>query len=388
MKRYIKHSLIPKNLFDVWKPYALDAKKQGFYSIIDILERDARYNVIFGERSKGKTYAVLEFMIIANWVLGWQGALIRRWEIDYIGKRGHEMFKNHNFNGLVTKVTNGTWDAVIYKASAWYFAKKDEKLGKYVLNNEPLCYAFALNAQEHDKSTGYPNVKIILFDEFITRNNYLTDEFTLFGNVISTIIRHRNDAIIFMCANTVNKYCIYFEEMGVKSIRQMKPGDIDTIEYGDSGLRAAIEYTEPDVKGKPSDIYFAFNNPKLKMITAGTWELDIYPHCPIKIKDKDIKLRYFIEFDRELFQGNIVVSGTKVFTYVHRKTTELKKTDKDIIFSTNYDSRWNWSRCITKPKTEVERFIYSFYQHDRVYYSTNDVGDSIRNYIMWCKKTA
>lgn len=380
---------MPKELFDKWKYYAIEAKKNNYYSVIDILERNARYNMIFGERSTGKTYSCLELCVIANWYLGWQGALIRRWETDFVGKRGREMFKNINDNGLVPKLTEGKWDCIVYKASAWYFAKNDEKLGKYILNNEPLMYAFALNTQEHDKSTGYPKVKIIVFDEFITRNGYLTDEFTLFGNTISTIIRKRRDVIIFMCANTVNRYCIYFEEMGITNVKSMKAGDIDTIEYGDSGLRTAVEYTEPEVKGKPSDIYFAFNNPKLKMITTGAWELDIYPHCPIgSVNKTNTAFTYFIEFDKELFQAEIVVDGTNVFTYIHRKTTELKKKDTDVIFSTNHDSRWNWSRCITKPKNNVERLIWNFFQHDRVYYSTNEVGDSIRNYIMWCKKNA
>lgn len=378
---------MPKELFDKWKPYAISAKKNKFYSVIDILERNARYNMIFGERSTGKTYSCLELMVVANWVMGWQGAVIRRWEVDFIGKRGREMFKNINDNGMVPKLTGGKWDAIVYKSSAWYFAKMDKTLGKYVLNNEPLVYAFALNAQEHDKSTGYPNVKLIVFDEFITRNGYLVDEFALFGNVVSTIIRKRKDVIIFMCANTINKYCPYFEEMGIVNVKSMNAGDIDIIEYGDSGLRTAVEYTEPNAEGKPSDIYFAFNNPKLKMITSGAWELDIYPHCPTStIKEGNVKLRYFIEFDKELFQCNIVADGNNIFTYIHRKTSELKKPDEDIIFSTRYDSRWNWSRNITTPKNEVEKFILSFFKTDRVYYSTNDVGDAIRNYLLWCKK--
>ena len=122
------------------------------------------------------------------------------------------------------------------------------------------------------------------------------------------------------------------------------------------------------------------------MITEGAWELDIYPHCPVKFKEKDIKLRYFIEFDKELFECKIVVIKHNVFTYIHRKTTELRKPNEDIIYSTNYDSRWNWSRCLTKPKSKTENLIWNFFKYDRVYYSSNEVGDAIHNYIMWCNK--
>lgn len=35
-------------------------KKQKFYSLDNILSHNATYNVIFGERSNGKTYSVLK----------------------------------------------------------------------------------------------------------------------------------------------------------------------------------------------------------------------------------------------------------------------------------------------------------------------------------------
>ena len=67
----------------------------------------------------------------------------------------------------------------------------------------------------------------------------------MFANVLSTIIRHRNDVKIFMLANTVNKYCPYFKEMGLKHITEMKQGSIDIYTYGSSDLRVAVEYGKP-----------------------------------------------------------------------------------------------------------------------------------------------
>ena len=59
-----------------------------YYSLAPILSKDCLYNVIFGERSNGKTYAVL-YRIIEQYVKhGHQGALIRRWKEDFRGKRG------------------------------------------------------------------------------------------------------------------------------------------------------------------------------------------------------------------------------------------------------------------------------------------------------------
>ena len=65
----------------------------------------------------------------------------------------------------------------------------DEDLDRDIAQDEPFCYAFALSDMEHDKSTAYPRVNTIVFDEFLTRQIYLQDEFVVFMNVLSTIIR-------------------------------------------------------------------------------------------------------------------------------------------------------------------------------------------------------
>lgn len=103
---------------------------------------------------------------------------------------------------------------------------------------------------EHDKSTSYPNITTIVFDEFLTRGSYLKDEFILFTNVCSTIIRQRNDVKIFMLGNTVNKYSPYFSEMGLSNIKNQKQGTIDIYRYGDSDLIVAVEYCASTQSGK------------------------------------------------------------------------------------------------------------------------------------------
>ena len=88
--------------------------------------------------------------------------------------------------------------------------------------------------------------------------------------------------------------------MGLTRVKDMKPGTIDVYQYGEEGkLRVAVEYAEASKEGKKSDVYFAFDNPKLKMITTGVWEIDIYPHCPYKYKPKDIQFTYFIKFTKQ-----------------------------------------------------------------------------------------
>lgn len=353
-----------------------------FYSLKNILSKGAQYNIIFGERSNGKTYAVLK-LGLENYVRDHkQLAIVRRWRDDFIGKRGTQMFDAHVSNGEISKLTKGSWTGVVYKSSRWYLSRWEDD--RQILDETPFAFGFALTSMEHDKSTSYPGVTTICFDEFLTRTQYLPDEFILFMNVISTIVRQRKDVTIFMLGNTVNKYNPYTKEMGLTHMKDQEQGTIDVYRYGESELTVAVEYVKPNKSGKTSDLYFAFDNPKLSMITGGAWEIDIYPHCPVKYLPKEILFNYFILFDGELLHCEIVRHNDLYFTFIHRKTTPIKDEEKDVLYTTDFSPRHNIIRKLTKPTTKLEQKIAEHFKKDKVFYSDNEVGEIVRNYLLWC----
>ena len=356
-----------------------------FYSLSQIEKCKAIYNVIIGKRSNGKTYACLEKVIREFAETGKQGAYLRRYREDFRGKRGDQLFAAHVSNGVIADATNGEWTSVKYYAGRWYFAKFDENLNKDIRDTEPFCFGFSLSEMEHDKSTSYPDIVTIIFDEFITRSYYLPDEFVLFMNVLSTIIRGRYDVTIYMLGNTVNKYCPYFKEMGLGHVDEMSLGTIDLYHYGQSELSVAVERCDDPESSKASNKYFTFDNPSLEMITGGAWEIDIYPHLPLRYTKKDIQLIYFILFNDYILQCEIVVKDGCIFTYIHRKTTELQNPEGDIIFTTEYSPYPNITRNILHPTYEIHRKISNFFKAEKVFYQDNEVGELVRNYIMWCK---
>ena len=359
-------------------------KKFKYYSLKKILAMNAVYNVIFGERSNGKSYSVHDYAAVNFYEKGEQLAVVRRWQDDFTGKRGATMFDGIVKSGRLAEITKGEWTDIYYYASRWFFCRKDEK-GNRIVNEKPFAYGFAITSQEHDKSTSYPEITTVLFDEFLTRTSYVPDEFVLFCNVLSTIIRQRTNVKIFMLGNTVNKYCPYFKEMGLKHIQEMNKGDIDIYRYGDKNLTVAVEYCQTAGKdGKPSDFYFAFDNPKLNMITGGDWEIDIYPHCPAKYRPKDIKFNFFLEFENVTLHCEIVGTSTGYFLFIHEKTTPIKN-ETDMVFSlTRTSYKWNIRRNILKPEDELGRKIAWFFVNNRVFYQDNEVGEIVANYLKCC----
>ena len=357
-----------------------------YYSLNKINKKNATYNVIFGERSNGKTYATLKQVLENYFNDGSQFAYIRRWSVDVQPKRMNNLFNAIIEDGYLEKLSGGKFTAIFYRTGRFYLCTYNDK-GKPIYNEEDIIgYAFSLSENEHNKANSYPRVTNIIFDEFLTNKIYLPDEFMLFMNTVSTIVRQRTNVKIYMLGNTVNKFCPYFKEMGLTNILTMKQGSIDVYTYGETKLKVAVEYADSKKKFKKNNFYFAFNNPKLKMITGGAWELNIYPHAPVKWRPKNIIFTYFIDFNDSLYQCEIINKDDNVFTYIHEKTTPIKNPDKDIIYTLDYNPKINYNINILKPLTDYQNKITWFYTHDRVYYQDNNVGDAINNYLKICKR--
>ena len=368
-----------------------ESSREGeYYDVAHIDKYNAHYNVIFGKRSNGKTYSLLKKVVYNYAEKGEQGAYIRRYREDFKGKRGSTMFDGLIANDEIRKATGGKWTTVKFYSDRWYFAKQDEDdPSRLISDNTPFCYGFSLAQMEHDKSTSYPMITTVIFDEFLSRIGYLPNEFVLFMNVLSTIIRQRNNVKIYMLGNTVSKHCPYFQEMGLKHIEDMEPGKIDIYTYGKSNLKVACEYTfNHNLEGRKSDVYFAFDNPSLQMITGGAWELDLYPHVPMEYETKNIVFKYFINFDDHILQCDIIEVDDKCFTYVHWKTGDIKHPETDIVYSCEYDPRPNHIRNMMHNSANVNKKILKFYREDRVFYQDNEAGELVRNYFLFCQKEA
>lgn len=363
-------------------------KRFKFYNIERLISEypDARYYIVIGERSNGKTYSTLAHALKKFADNGEEFAYIRRYGEDIRPKNLSTLFDSHIENGLVNELFDGKYNSIEYSGAKFYLIRRDSD-GKKDAELEPVVIgrAFDLNGMDHYKSIAFPRITTIVFDEFLSRQGYIPNEFMLFQNALSTIIRFRDNVKIFMLGNTVNKYCPYFSEMGLKHINEQKQGTVDVYRYGESKLEVVVEYCESTSKtgGKASDVYFAFDNPQLKMITTGSWEIGVYPHLPVDYKPKDIVFTFFIEFDRDILQGQVInVPNYKPFIFLHNKTTPIKN-ETDIVYTTEPSINPYRRQGLLKHQDKVSELIRRYLAEGRVFYATNEVGEIFRNFLMW-----
>lgn len=362
-----------------------------FWTPTRILKENAHYNIVFGERSNGKSYGVCKHFIEDYIQYNKKFAYIRRWEEDIKGFRLEKVFEGINRDKIVYDLTKGAWDCVIAYRRQFYLGKyiETEKGIETVRGETPIGYAYALTDMEHDKGETDSEICNILFDECMTRKMYLPDEFIIFLNTLSTIIRLRDNVQIFMLGNTVNKYCPYFTEMGLTNVKNMKRGQLEVYKYGNSELKVAVEFADTVSKKKPSNVYFSFDNPKLEMITGATgnvWEMNIYPHLSVKYTPNEIQFIYFIIFDGRTMQCEIInTKNGLTFTFIHDKTTPIKDPEKALIYSLESAPGLNYRRDLSRPVFEFEKKLLWYFKNDKVFYQSNDIGETVRNYFKNCK---
>ena len=355
-------------------------------------DKDIKYFISYGERSAGKSYSTCKY-VLENYVKNRkQSGICRRWNDDWDRNVAGTYFDGLVSNNEVRRITNGQWSQVYYYGHKWYLANYDEEKCKLIKDDQPFAYAFALNTWEKTKASQFPDMNILVLEEFISRNYIGSEntEFQLFLNLVSTIARERADFKVVLLGNSIAKYGNpYFICMGIEQrVMRMEPGQTVVFSNDANRLKIAVEFTPSkgaDGSGKESDILFDFtDNAAARQITSGDWQLEYaYPSLPTgtRIKPMDIQFSYFLLYRDKCLQADIVLQDNKFYTYFHRKTTELKDTENDLIFDLEYHLEHNYRRDILKPIDPITQKIASFFKSDQVYCQDAEVGEILYSYI-------
>lgn len=356
-----------------------------YYNIAPIDATGAIYRLIVGQRSNGKTYSVCRHIIEDYFNEGKRGAYIRRYEESITPKNLQSLFNPHL--QLIWELSDHKWNSIFYRAKEFHLCAIDSE-GKIIAKDDTaFCITAAINTSENTKGEDRGEVHTIVFDEFMTRSGYLNNEFVRFMNLLSTLIRDRESAVVYMLANTVNKYCPYFAEMGLKNIDKLAQGEIAVYTYGSSDLTVAVELCdEVQATKQTASKYFAFDNPQLQMITRGAWEFQIYPRAPYKILPEDIVLKFYIQFAEQLLACEVVHSTLKqycndVFIFVHPQTKDISIDDSTIMYVSDFSSCRMHVRFLKDQPTDGHKLIYSLIQRKAVCFSDNDTGEVFRNWL-------
>lgn len=358
-----------------------------YYDISEIMKNKCIYNMIIGQRSNGKTYAALNLALNHYLKTGEPSAYIRRLDEQIKPSNLDSLFNPFN----ISEITGEKYNGVRYYQRKFTLCFYDEN-GKVIRRDKkPFLYTAAISTADTTKGQDRGFMKYIIFDEFLTRNFYLQNEYILFQNLLSSLIRDRSGTIIFMLANTVNKSSIYFEEFGIHDISKVKQGTIEIYEYGKSKLKLALEYCSESKIKKEVNKYFAFENPRLQMITLGAWELDNYPHAPPGLNSMQPILIFYIDCrglgaKSPFLQANLYCRNSNPFIFVHYLTKDIKEPEKKIIYTPLIDNNILHQNAFELTPLPAMTNINACIKTNKVFFASNEVGEVFRNFRVTSRK--
>lgn len=168
-----------------------------YFDISKCLSYGAFLNLLIGSRGVGKTYGLTKFVIKEFLKKGYEFMYVRRYKTEMqksAPKFFSAMISNEEFKGHDLKVKGST----------------------FLIDDKVAGYQATLSTAQNLKSSNFPNVKYIIFDEFIIengQNHYLRGEVDVFLGLIETVARTR-DVKVFLLGNavsTTNPYFLYFD---------------------------------------------------------------------------------------------------------------------------------------------------------------------------------
>ena len=358
-----------------------------YYDRTEIDKTGANWRLIIGQRSNGKSYSICKTIIEDYITKGKRAVYVRRYAEEIQPKNIQTLFDPHI--PLIKELSGGEWNCIFYRASEFRLAFFDDEEGKITRKDEnAFCTTRAVNTWETTKGADLGHISLICFDEFMTRQAYLRDEFVCFANLCSSIIRDRKDCVIYMLANTVNRYCPYWEELGIEDVSQMVQGEIRVYTYPGSKMRLAIEYCSTSTTTKEvNDSFFAFGNAQLEVIKSGAWEMAQYPKAPYKIFPEDITYTFYLEFGGELLCGEVVHPKDKahhndLFLFFHRQTKDVDIGDKVVFYTTKPTTSICHVRLLKDQPTVAHKLIAGLIVKNHMYFATNEVGEIVRNFLV------
>lgn len=345
--------------------------KQKFYSCENILKKNAQYNLIYGERSNGKSYCIKERCVSKAYHNGEKFVLLRRHQIDVKANDVESYFADTP----VKSITNGEYNTItVYTSNIYLSNIIDDK----IVRGRQIGRCLYLSGAEHFKSQAFPDYTDVIFEEVLTKNAYLPDEPSILMDLISTIARRR-EIKVWMIGNTVSRVCPYYTDWALINIPKQEQGTIDlytinTSQIDENGekvvVRIAVEYCENS--GNNSKMFFGR---KEKSIAGGSWECDEHPNIST-VESYDVAyeillIRYNFSFVVQLCVDNNT-GGVFVYVYPYTKNRHI-----DRIISDDFST----SPLVTDRLLPNESIIRECIMNNRVCYSDNLTGEDFNTLL-------
>ena len=351
-------------------------KKITHYSIDKIDSLNADFNIIFGERSNGKSYACKHKKGVEKYLnTGKRFILMRRWKEEVSTEKIEQYFNDVD----VIKLTDGKYNCITMFKKRLYLSNYNVDTGK-TTRGDLIGYVVALSTEQNYAGASYLDVEDIIFEEFMVRDHpYLSNEPNKLMNFYCTVDRKRCTTKLWLVGNSISRVCPYIEEWGLRDIfRRQKQGTIETIEQtaqDDDVVKIAIEFCKST--GASSHTIGAHS----KMLNDGSWQTDPQPHLPESKNNYEVRYRIGFFFKGFKFIGELLNKDSESVWFIYPYDKEFNKNlivISDEIRTNKYYQRDIYNVTIKNPMLHL---ILDTFRESNIFYSSDLCGTDFKQAI-------
>lgn len=356
----------------------MSIKNQIHYSIVNINKEKANFNLIYGEKSNGKSYQVKHIEAVEHYLeTGQRFVLLRRWKEDITNLWIEQYFSDVD----VEKLTKGKYNCITCYRKVLYLSIYNAEEGK-AKRYEKIGYVMALSTEQHYSGGSFLDVDRIIFEEFMERGKYLSNEPDRLMILYSTIDRKRGTTKIYMVGNSISRVCPYIHAWGLDKIfSNLKQGEIATkiIHNEANDVKIAIEYCRSS-GGKTMTIGNAS-----AMVDSGSWQTFPQPKLPKSYKDYKCIFRFGFQYKSFKFLCDYLVDKVEKkespIWFIYPFYKDFKKNL--IVFSDIVQVSRYWQRDIYNisiPNQKLKNLFMTF-KENKIFYASDMCGTDFKQVI-------
>lgn len=294
--------------------------------------------------------------------------------------------------GYVNKLWK-EYNTIIYKplVKKFFLAFENEK-GEIVYEDKKAICHVSSNEEYLRLKSSYnnPDADYIVFDEFLDSSRSTLKQMVEFQNNISTIGRNREDCHVLLLGNNINRYSFWWEEFTIEE-------EISTLNYGsvidkttDLGTTLYCELLEISDK-QISKItnkkvrFSGFNTPKMAAFNGvQAWQGSSYPHIP---DERMLSIPPFMSTVWISHRGRFIrleiYHDNEWGHYIFCHFSDKPKKNDAVIFTIapqKANEFYGFGEAEPVKIRKIGKFISDMMHNNRVYYSTNSVGELLSDY--------
>ena len=359
---------------------------QKYYSPEPLLQYAEKINCpvvgIAGGKGNGKTYGIINKYMRVRLDTGRVLRYLRRYKESISPKALQSLCKPQRQD--LINLTGGKFNDFQYYQNRFWFVRKDSNGKIQEKDTVPFIICNALNSVEANTGADEGECCAIFYDEVLSREKEINDEFYKLMIYHNNCCRNRTDYYtpLILVGNTVTRNSILIKDFGV-DMYALKKGEITVVQNSKKEPTIVFEYcNDVEVMRDAADTYYKrFENDRIKMIYKGDWTTANYPMISEQERNNSI-VPLSIKI---ITPANIAVlfefhmRGDKLFGYVCHYDDDTipyaaQLINKTYIFKEPNTFNYLPSKGIFK---QFMKLVYT----KNVYFESFEIGEYFRDFL-------